>query len=124
MKLIVGWIKLIWYQDVQVKSQQNSIHQMRDHECLVSDVSKRHGGKQMIQTPNGVILSIVIKNGSPYIKHYCPTKKKMFEILREKIVTSKNDWDLSKYDDLKELVNYVSNNFHPLLMQLQTVFMI
>ena len=39
----IGWIKLIWPQGAQVKTQQNSILliiQMRDHGCLVSDVAK------------------------------------------------------------------------------------
>ena len=46
----IGWIKLIWCQGAQVKTQQNSILlilQMRDHGCLVSKVSKRHGGKHL-----------------------------------------------------------------------------
>ena len=42
-KSSVGWIKLIWYQGAQVKTQYNSILsilQMRDHGCLVNDTSK------------------------------------------------------------------------------------
>ena len=52
-----GWIKLYWPQGAQVKTQHNSILsvcQMQDNGCLVNDVAKAHGGKQMIQNPNGV----------------------------------------------------------------------
>ena len=44
----LGWIKLLWPQGAQVKTQQNSILsviQMRDNGCLVNDVAKAHGGK-------------------------------------------------------------------------------
>ena len=44
----LGWIKLLWLQGAQVKTQQNSILsviQMRDNGCLVNDVAKAHGGK-------------------------------------------------------------------------------
>jgi len=42
-----GWIKLLWPQRAQVKTQQNSILsviQMRDNGYLVNDVAKAHGG--------------------------------------------------------------------------------
>ena len=42
-----GWIKLLWPQGAQVKTQQNSIlliAQMQDNGCLVNDVAKTHGG--------------------------------------------------------------------------------
>ena len=52
-----GWIKLIWAQGDQVKTQQNYILlviQMQDNGCLVNYIAKAHGGKQMMMTPNGV----------------------------------------------------------------------
>ena len=52
-----------------------------------------------MQTQSGVLISILIKNRLPYIEHCFPTDKQMFEISREKIMTSKNDWNQSKYDD-------------------------
>ena len=45
-KSSVGWIKLLWPQGAQVKTQQNSILsvvQMRDNGCLVNDVAIQHG---------------------------------------------------------------------------------
>ena len=78
-KLNIGWIKLIWPQGRQVKTQQNSILsilQMHNHGCLISDNSKQRGGKQIIMTPNGILLPLVIKNGLTYLKHYRPTPKK------------------------------------------------
>ena len=100
----VGWIKLIWPQGVQVKTQQNSILsiiQMRDHGCLVSDIAKRYGGKQMIMTPNDNLLPLVIRNGLTYLKHYCPREKQMHDIRREEFITSKNDWDPNRYDNIE-----------------------
>ena len=74
---------------------------MRDHGFLVNDVVKRHGGKQMIMTPNGILLPLVIKNELTYLKHYHPTAKQMCGIRREEFMTSKSDWDPSKYDDIE-----------------------
>ena len=73
-----GWIKSIWAQGAQVKTQQNSILsviQMRDNQCLVNDVAKAHGGKQMMMTPNGAKLPLIIKNGLPYLEHYYPIER-------------------------------------------------
>ena len=58
----------------------------------------------MVQTPNGVILPIIIKNGLPYLEHHYPTDKQMREISREEFMTLKNDWDPSKYDDTSDEV--------------------
>ena len=72
----LGWIKLLWPQGAQVKTQQNSILsviQMRDNGCVVNDVTKAHGGKQMMLTLGGVQLPYIIKNGLPYLEHYYPT---------------------------------------------------
>ena len=99
-----GWIKLLWPQGAQVKTQQNSILsivQMRDNGCLVNDVAKAHGGTQMIMTPNGVRLPLVIKNGLPYLEHYYPTAKQMEEITLEEFMTAKTTWDPSKLDDFE-----------------------
>ena len=77
-KLSHRWIKLIWAQGAQVTTQQNSILsviQMQDNQCLVNDVAKAHGGKQMMMTPNGVRLPLIIKNGLPYLEHYYPTER-------------------------------------------------
>ena len=97
----VGWIKLLWPQGAQVKTQENSILsvvQMRDNKCVVNDVAKAHGGTQEILTSTGVQLPIIIKNGLPYLVHHYPTQKQMDEIAREEFMTSTNDWDPTKYD--------------------------
>ena len=68
----LGWIKLMWAQGAQVKTQENlilSVVQMRDNGCLVNDVALAHRGKQEILTPGGVKLPLIIKNGSPYLVH-------------------------------------------------------
>ena len=99
-----GWIKLIWPQGEQVKTQQNSIlliFQMCVRGYFVSDISKRHGEKQMIMTPNGVILPLVIKNGMTHLKYYHSTAKQMQDITQEEFMTQKNDQDLTQYDDIE-----------------------
>ena len=48
-----------------MKAQQNSILlviQIQEDGCLVSDVAKSHGGKQMMMSPNDVLLPFIIKN--------------------------------------------------------------
>ena len=72
---------------------------MQDNGCLVNDVAKQHGGTQMIRTPNGVQLPLIIKNGLMYLKHYHSTERQMAEIDREEFMTLKNEWDPSKLDD-------------------------
>ena len=60
-----GWIKLLWPQGAQVKTQQNSmlsVVQMRDNGCLVNDVAIKYEGLQRILTPNEVQLPLVMKN--------------------------------------------------------------
>ena len=79
-KSSIEWIKLLWPQGAQVKTQQNSILsvvQMRDNECLFNDIAIQHGGLQQILTPNGVQLPLVMKNGLVYLEHYYPTAKQM-----------------------------------------------
>ena len=66
---------------------------MQDNGYLVNDVAKQHGGKQMILTPNDVLLPLIIKNGLMYFKHYCPTAKQMLDINREEFTTLKNEWE-------------------------------
>ena len=81
----LGWIKLMWAQGAQVKTQQNSILsvvQMRDNGCVVNDVAMAPSGKQEILTPSGVQLPLIIKNGLPYLVHQYPTEKQMKEIVR------------------------------------------
>ena len=82
----LGWIKLLWPQGAQVKTQQNSILlviQMCDNGCLVNDVAKAHRGKQMMLTSGGVQLPFIIKNGLLYLEHYYPTEKQMNDITRK-----------------------------------------
>mmetsp|Transcript_60637 Transcript_60637/g.67823 ORF Transcript_60637/g.67823 Transcript_60637/m.67823 type:complete len:103 (+) Transcript_60637:1296-1604(+) len=86
-----------------MKTQQNSILsvvQMRDNGCLVNDIAKAHGRKQIIQTPNGMKQPFVIKNGLPYLEHYYPTDEQMKNITRLGWMTSKATWDPSKLDDI------------------------
>ena len=100
-----------------MKTQQNSILsvcQMRDNRCLVNDVAKAHGGKQMIMTPNGVRLPLIIKNGLAYLEHYYPTDKQMKEITREEWMTSKSDWDPSKFDDIAGASDLSISQFSPI----------
>ena len=102
-----------------MKTQQNSILsvcQMRDNGCLVKDVAKAHGRKQMIQTPNGVQLPLIIKNGLPYLEHYYPTDKQMEEIKREEWMTLKGTWDLSKLDDIPGASDRSISQFSPIPM--------
>ena len=90
-----------------MKTQYNSILlviQMRDNGCLANDVAKAHGGKQMMMTLNGVRLSLIIKNGLPYLEHYYPTERQMKEITGEEFMTSKNTWVPTKLDDIEELL--------------------
>ena len=66
----------MWPQGAQVKTQHNSILsvcQMQDNGCLVNDIAKAHCGKQVILTPNGVRLPLIIKNGLAYLERYYPT---------------------------------------------------
>ena len=96
-----GWVKLMWAQGAQVKTQENSILsvvQMRDIRCVVSNVALAHGGKQEILSPAGIKQPLIIKNGLPYLVHQYPTQKQMDEITREEFMTSINDWDPTKYD--------------------------
>ena len=96
-----GWVKLLWAQGAQVKTQENSILsvvQMRDNGCVVNDVAMAHGGKQEILTSTGIKLPLIIKNGLPYLVYQYPTQKQMDEITREEFMTSINDWDSTKYD--------------------------
>ena len=53
----------------------------------------------MIQTPSGALIPVIIKDRLPYIEHYFPTDKQMLEISREEIMTLKNEWVPSKYND-------------------------
>ena len=97
-----GFVKLIWRQCAEAKTQTNSIisnFQVRLHSILVNDVNIAHGGKQMISTPNGTLIPIVYKGGLPYIQHYYPTDKQMREIIREEIMTSQGEWNPSLLDD-------------------------
>ena len=112
-----GWIKLLWPQGAQVKTQQNSILsivQMRDNGCLVNDVSKAHEGTQMIMTPNGVWLPLVIKNGLPYLEHYYPTARQRKEITREEFMTSRNTWDPTKLDHIEGASDLSISQFPPI----------
>ena len=86
-----------------MKTQHNSILsviQMQDNQCLVNDIAKADGGKQMMLTPNNVRLPLIIKNGLPYLEHYYPTARQMKKITREEFMTSKNTWDPTKLDDV------------------------
>ena len=87
-----------------MKTQQHSILsviQTRNNGCFVIDVAKQYGRKQTIMTPNYILLHLVIKNGLTYLEHYRPTAKKIRDITREKFMTSKSDWHLSKFDDIE-----------------------
>ena len=99
-----------------MKTQQNSILsaiQMQDNGYLVNDVTKAHGETQMMMTPNGVRLPLIIKNGLSYLEHYYPTAKQMKEITREKFMTSKNTWDPTKLDDIKGTSDLSISHFPP-----------
>ena len=88
---------------------------MHDNGCLVNDIAKAHGGKQMIQTPNGVKLPLVIKNGLPYLEHQYPTDKQMKDdTMREEWMTSKGTWDPSKLDDLPGASDCSISQFSPI----------
>ena len=87
-----------------MKTQHNSVLlviQIRDNGCLVNDVAKAHGGKQMMMTPNGVQLPLISKNGLPYLEHYYPTERQLNEITREKFMMSKNTWVPTKLDNVE-----------------------
>ena len=74
---------------------------MQDNGCLVNDVAKQHGRKQMIMTPNSILLPLVTKNGLMNLEHYHSTAKQMHGIDREEFMTSQNEWDPSKLDDIE-----------------------
>ena len=93
-----GWTKLIWNQCSEVTTQKNYIisnFQVRPHETLASDVISAHGRKQMITTPNGIMMPTVFKGGLPYLEHGYPTDKQMRDITREETMTSPGDWNPS-----------------------------
>ena len=54
---------------------------VQSYGVLVSDVHSTHGGKQMITTPNGIMILINFKSGLPYLEHCYPTDKQMREII-------------------------------------------
>ena len=100
-----------------MKTQQNSILsviQMRDNGCLVNDVAKAHGEKQMMITPNGVRLPLIIKNGLLYLEHYYPTERQMKEITREEFMTSKNTWVPTKLDNIEGASDLSITQFPPI----------
>ena len=68
----------------------------------------------MIQTPNGLKLPLVIKNGLPYLKHYYPTDEQIDKITCEEWMTSKATWDPSKLDDIKGASNLSIRQFPPI----------
>ena len=51
-------------------------------------------------TPNGVQLSLIIKNRLPYLEHYYLTNKQVEKVTLEECMTSKTTWDPSKLDDI------------------------
>ena len=115
-KSSVGWIKLMWPQGAQVKTQQNSILsivQIQDNGCFINDVAIQHGGKQMIMTPNGVLLPLIIQIGLMYLEHYYPTARQMTEIDREEFMTAKTEWDPSKLNDTEGSAERHLQQFHP-----------
>ena len=87
---------------------------MRDNGCLVNDIAKAHGGKQVILTPNGVRLPLIIKTGLPYLEHYYPTDQQMKDIKRMEWMTSKSDWDPSKFDDIAGASERSISQFPPI----------
>ena len=116
-KSSVGWIELYWPQGAQVNTHQNSILliiQMHQRGCLVSDVAKRHGGKQMIMTTNGILLPLVINNTLAYLGHCHPTAKQLCDIRRKEFMTLKSDWDLSKFDDIEGATDLHIQQFPPI----------
>ena len=56
----------------------------------------------MIQISDGVVIPIIIKTRLPYIERYYSTDEQMLKISREEIMTSKNECDSNKYDDLSD----------------------
>ena len=112
-----GWVKLLWPQGAQGKTQQNSILlvcQMQDNGCLVNDITKAHGRKHVILTPNGVRLPLIIKNGLVYLEHYYPIDKQKKEIKREEWMISKSNWDPSKFDDIAGAYDLSISQFLPI----------
>ena len=88
---------------------------MRNNGCLVNDVAKAHGGKQLIQTPNGVRLPLIIKNGLAYLEHYYPTDEQMNdENMPVEWMTNKGDWDPSKFDDIEGASERRLSQFSPI----------
>ena len=120
-----GFVKLIWHQCAEVKSQTNSIisnFQVRSHGTLVNGVNIAHGGKQMISTPNGTMIPIIYKGGLPYIQHYYPTDKQMREITREEIMTSPGEWNPSLLDDKPDATQKRLRQFPPIPIEQTEAF--
>ena len=83
-------------------TQKNSIisnFQVRLHGHLVSEVNKAHMGKQMISTPNDIMIPIIFKGTLPYIKQCYPTDSQMRDITGKEIMTSPGEWNPSLLDD-------------------------
>ena len=62
-----------------MKTQPDSILlviQIQNNGRLVNNVVKAHGGKQMMITPNGLQLPLIIKNGLLYLENYTLQKSK------------------------------------------------
>ncbi len=71
--------------------------QLEHFGCNVDEKSIRFGGKQSIQTADGYVIPIDIRNGLSYI-NLRPFTDKEWDTLPHVIMTSANDWDPGEYD--------------------------
>ena len=70
----------------------HSSGQLEFHKNQVDDRSKKVGGKQCIQTLEGYVIPLQVKNGLPYLDMHPPTDEEL-ESLPHIIFTSDVDWD-------------------------------
>ena len=78
-----------------------SIHSpvhLEDFGCRVEEKARRHGGEQLITTPNGYHLPLVYVDGLARLPLRPPTDVEL-ESLPQEITTSELDWEPRKIDD-------------------------
>ena len=67
-----------------------------------------------MMTPNGVQLTLIIKNWLPYLEHFYITERQMNEINREESMTSKTTWVQTKLDNIEGASDLSISQFPPI----------
>ena len=94
-----------------VPTQKNSVLskvQMTDYGCKVDDTSILHGGKQILKSKCGHFFPLELHNGLCYLVITYPTEEDEREF-DSVILTSDDEWDPSKYNDLVSVCDRLKN---------------